>query len=83
MPSLAKRDWVPKQCENYIQEIAHSTSQIDAEQVSTKIESLVSRNREIHEIDCFNLNPATNVMNPRAEAVGRGTGFAAISWLSR
>lgn len=25
-------------------------------------------NREIHDQDCFNLNPATNVMNPRAEA---------------
>ncbi|MCP4182774.1 MAG: aminotransferase class I/II-fold pyridoxal phosphate-dependent enzyme [Hyphomicrobiales bacterium] len=69
MPSLAKRNWVPEYCDTYAQEIAHSTSRIDAKQISTKIESLVSRNREIHERDCFNLNPATNVMNPRAEAV--------------
>jgi glycine hydroxymethyltransferase len=72
MPSLAKRDWVPEHCETYIQEIAHSTSQIHAEQISTRIESLINRNREIHERDCFNLNPATNVMNPRAEAVLAG-----------
>ncbi|MGI9506629.1 MAG: serine hydroxymethyltransferase, partial [Geminicoccaceae bacterium] len=26
-------------------------------------------NRAIHERSCFNLNPATNVMNPRAEAI--------------
>jgi len=69
MPSLAKRNWVPEHCEIYIQKIAHTTSQIDAKQISTTIESLINRNREIHEIDCFNLNPATNVMNPRAEAV--------------
>ena len=33
-------------------------------------------NRQIHERDCFNLTPATNVMNPRAEsalASGPGT----------
>jgi glycine hydroxymethyltransferase len=72
MSSLAKRDWVPEHCETYIQEIAHSTSQIHAEQISTRIESLINRNREIHERDCFNLNPATNVMNPRAEAVLAG-----------
>ena len=27
------------------------------------------RSKRIHERDCFNLNPATNVMNPRAEAL--------------
>ncbi len=36
---------------------------------AARIESLVALNRTIHERDCFNLNPATNVMNPRAEAV--------------
>jgi glycine hydroxymethyltransferase len=30
---------------------------------------LADRNRVIHERECFNLNPATNAMNPRAEAV--------------
>jgi glycine hydroxymethyltransferase len=32
------------------------------------VETLIERNREIHEVECINLNPATNVMNPRAEA---------------
>jgi glycine hydroxymethyltransferase len=32
------------------------------------VETLIARNREIHEVECINLNPATNVMNPRAEA---------------
>ena len=35
----------------------------------------VEENHRIHERDCINLNPATNVMNPRAEAAaGRGLG---------
>ena len=32
-------------------------------------------NTKIHDVDCINLNPATNVLNPRAEAVlARGLG---------
>ena len=34
-----------------------------------RIEALAAENRGIHERKCFNLNPATNVMNPRAEAL--------------
>jgi glycine hydroxymethyltransferase len=32
------------------------------------IDRSIVLNKAIHEADCFNLNPATNVMNPRAEA---------------
>ncbi|MFC6655586.1 serine hydroxymethyltransferase [Roseibium salinum] len=38
-------------------------------QIAERIEALARENRKIHERDCFNLNPATNVMNPRAEAL--------------
>jgi glycine hydroxymethyltransferase len=41
----------------------------DAATLLARIEALAERNREIHERDCFNLNPAANVMNPRAEAL--------------
>lgn len=34
-----------------------------------RLHALVERNRQIHDRDCINLNPATNTMNPRAEAV--------------
>lgn len=34
-----------------------------------RILKLVELNQTIHERDCFNLNPATNVVNPKAEAV--------------
>ena len=69
MPSLAYRNWVPETCESYVQELATKTDGRAAADVAARIDALIERNREIHERDCFNLNPATNVMNPRAEAV--------------
>ncbi|MCB2126835.1 MAG: serine hydroxymethyltransferase, partial [Rhodobacteraceae bacterium] len=44
-------------------------------EVAARIEALITRNAAIHDHDCFNLNPATNVMNPKAEAaLARGMG---------
>lgn len=68
MTALEKRNWVPGVCENYIQEIAVATANSDASAIGLRLEKLIEQNREIHERDCFNLNPATNAMNPRAEA---------------
>ena len=74
MPHLAPRPWVPAPCETYIQRLATETAAHSA-QVAARIEALIARNAEIHDQDCFNLNPATNIMNPRAEAVlARGLG---------
>src|SRR4029078_6782712 len=36
--------------------------------VAARIENLIARNEQIHERECFNLNPATNIMTPRADA---------------
>jgi glycine hydroxymethyltransferase len=74
MPHLAPRNWVPAACETYIQTLADKTAAPSAA-VADRIEALIARNLEIHDQDCFNLNPATNVMNPRAEAaLARGLG---------
>ena len=67
--ALQPRGWVPEACETRVQDIAARTRTQDAEGIAAQIETLAERNREIHERDCFNLNPATNVMNPRAEAL--------------
>lgn len=67
MTALIQRPWVPNDCEKYIQEIANRTSSQSTEGIASKIETLVAQNRQIHEVECFNLNPATNVMNPKAE----------------
>ncbi len=69
MPALAHRPWIPDHCAVLIQRIATESAEADSEALAERIESLASRNRAIHERDCFNLNPATNVMNPRAEAL--------------
>lgn len=68
MPHLAFRDWTPRACETYIREIAEQTSAADANAIHARIGALIAENRQIHEADCINLNPATNIMNPKAEA---------------
>ncbi|TMV06778.1 aminotransferase class I/II-fold pyridoxal phosphate-dependent enzyme [Ruegeria sediminis] len=68
MPQLAHRPWVPPHCENRVQEIAARAAQADAASVAERIDTLIARNQDIYDRECFNLNPATNVMNPRAEA---------------
>lgn len=65
----ARRPWVPDQCEDYIDDLAHEAALTSSEMLERRISGLVAENRRIHEHDCFNLNPATNVMNPKAEAV--------------
>jgi len=66
---LAPRQWVPQDCEKRVQSIANRTARQTGAEVLAAVESLAEANRQIHEKDCFNLNPATNVMNPRAEAL--------------
>eukprot|EP01035_Chromulina_nebulosa_P054428 gene54428-biopygen38711 len=66
MPYLAARPWVPT--EAFVQSLAERTARETSAEVDARLEALMVRNGEIHERDCFNLNPATNIMNPRAEA---------------
>ena len=69
MPSLIKRNWVPQECEALVQRIAGEIANSDISETAKRLDELVDENRNIHERQCFNLNPATNVMNPKAEAV--------------
>ncbi|MBO6519176.1 MAG: aminotransferase class I/II-fold pyridoxal phosphate-dependent enzyme [Rhodospirillales bacterium] len=68
MAHLLRRAWPPEASETYIQTIAEETATADSDTVHTRIDSLIAENRQIHERDCINLNPATNIMNPKAEA---------------
>ncbi len=65
MPHSAARPWVPT--EAYIQTLA-ARANAPSSAVNARIETLIQQNLAIHDQECFNLNPATNVMNPRAEA---------------
>ena len=55
--------------------------------IASALAGLIAENRQIHERECVNLNPATNVMNPAAEAAlaaGLGTrpslGYAGLKY---
>lgn len=66
---LVKRDWVPATSEALVQKIAGETAHASSAAIANRITALAEENRKIHERACFNLNPATNVMSPRAEAI--------------
>lgn len=67
--TLAHRHWVPAASETLIQTVAGQAASTSSADLLTRIEHLAEENRRIHEKECFNLNPATNVMNPKAEAL--------------
>jgi len=46
-----------------------ATADASVPDVLGELDHLVEQNRQIHDRDCVNLNPATNIMNPRAEAM--------------
>ncbi len=65
---LVRRAWVPDEVESYILGVAGDVAGSSSNAICARIDALIALNRQIHERECFNLNPATNVMNPRAEA---------------
>lgn len=69
MTALSPGAWVNSGPAALIAARAAETAATPAADIAGRIEALAVRNREIHERDCFNLNPATNVLNPRAEAI--------------
>jgi len=76
--SLQHRAWVLPACEDLIQSIAAETAATDAAALALRLEALVQQNHSIHDVEGINLNPATNVMNPKAEAMmARGLGSRA------
>jgi glycine hydroxymethyltransferase len=65
--SLKTQSWATPASQALISRIA---SQVDAKSgsdVQGWIESLAVENHRLHDIDGINLNPATNILNPRAE----------------
>lgn len=76
MTGLAPRPWLPAPSGARVAELLQAAEGRDAAATAARIEALAAESREVHEGRGFNLNPATNVMNPRAEAMlaaGLGT----------
>jgi glycine hydroxymethyltransferase len=73
---LAPRLWLPPASDAFVQSVAAAVAARNPAAIEAEIAGLIAENRAIHERRCVNLNPATNVMNPRAEAAmaaGLGT----------
>ena len=69
MTALAPRPWLPPTSAAYVASLAEQAAESSPGELLARIDGLVELNRRIHDRDCVNLNPATNVMNPRAEAM--------------
>jgi glycine hydroxymethyltransferase len=67
--ALVRRAWVPEVSENLVAASAAATAAAEPADVLGELDRLVAENRRIHDVESVNLNPATNVMNPRAEAM--------------
>ena len=67
--SQRSRVWLPLGPQQRESTIRASIAGLTGDAVTERVEALAERNRHIHEVECINLNPATNVMNPRAEAM--------------
>jgi len=68
LPIGLPREWLPESARLREREILDDASGKSLSWLDARVAGLIGRNREIHERECINLNPATNVMNPRAEA---------------
>ena len=61
--------WLPPHSKQYISELNQKYAALNAAQLESEIHNEIENNLIIHEKESINLNPATNVMNPKAEAV--------------
>ncbi len=69
MRMMERRGWVPSGPEQFIQTVAAQVARQSAEDNEKSLLQWADENRTIHERNCVNLNPATNAMNPKAEAL--------------
>lgn len=66
---LVARPWLPQRVQDRVAAVARSAAALSPVEVQAEVERLVEESHRIHDVDCVNLNPATNVMSPRAEAL--------------
>ncbi|MBW3658848.1 MAG: DegT/DnrJ/EryC1/StrS family aminotransferase [Actinobacteria bacterium] len=62
------RPWLPPAAAARESELLDRTELASLDEIARRLDAAVLRNRTIHELECVNLNPATNTMNPDAEA---------------
>ena len=65
--SLKTQSWATPASQELINRIASQVDGKIASDVQSWIEELAQENHRLHDIEGINLNPATNILNPRAE----------------
>ncbi len=66
--TLARRPWIPDVSEVMLDESMAHIAGVSAVQLADRIDELTSANARIHDLECVNLNPASNTLSPRAAA---------------
>jgi glycine hydroxymethyltransferase len=67
MQSLKTQSWATAASQELITRIASQVDTKAGADVQNWIEELAQENHRLHDIEGINLNPATNILNPRAE----------------
>ena len=67
MQSLKTQSWATAASQELITRIASQVDTKAGSDVQKWIEELAQENHRLHDIEGINLNPATNILNPRAE----------------
>ena len=65
--AVAPRAWLTTAVADRVRHI--SSGGLTGAALQAEVERLADENHRIHDVTCLNLNPATNIMNPRAEAL--------------
>ena len=64
-----KRNWLSEPAKKRVAEVQSATKDLTPAQIQKRIEELAVESHELHEVKGINLNPATNILNPRAEKI--------------
>ncbi len=67
--TYTSRPWMPAGLNQFAADIIANSNFASTSALNREINRLAAENRSIHEQQCINLNPATNIMNPKAEAL--------------
>lgn len=69
MGTTGTRAWRSEAAQRREADILDEVAELDLAGIGALLDRAVARNRDIHTLEAVNLNPATNLMNPRAEAM--------------
>ncbi len=67
--SPGPRPWWPPESRTRAAEVRHAARGLAGDRLRAHLDALVEVNRRIHDEECINLDPASNIMGPRAEEV--------------